>query len=292
MILEMISMDSYEKIPGMIMKIQALKGGMSKAEQQVCDYIVAHPEEVIYLSVSELASASGVSDATVIRASQKIGSSSYQELKISLAQDIVTPLQAVNEEISEADPPKTVLEKVFQSALHTLNFTYNMLKADEIVLAAEKLMGARRIAICGLGNSSAIAADTQHKLMRLGLSASAYSDSHLQIIGASSMSKGDVLFAISHSGSSKDIVRVAEIAKENGAYVISLTSLGINPLSDIADLALYTASNETHYRAVALSSRIAQMAIVDAIYTFIALKKPDAVEGFYKLEKNLGDTKY
>ena len=148
-------MDSYEKIPGMIMKIQALKGGMSKAEQQVCDYIVAHPEEVIYLSVSELASASGVSDATVIRASQKIGSSSYQELKISLAQDIVTPLQAVNEEISEADPPKTVLEKVFQSALHTLNFTYNMLKADEIVLAAEKLMGARRIAICGLGNSSA-----------------------------------------------------------------------------------------------------------------------------------------
>ena len=228
MILEMISMDSYEKIPGMIMKIQALKGGMSKAEQQVCDYIVAHPEEVIYLSVSELASASGVSDATVIRAS----------------------------------------------------------------LAAEKLMGARRIAICGLGNSSAIAADTQHKLMRLGLSASAYSDSHLQIIGASSMSKGDVLFTISHSGSSKDIVRVAEIAKENGAYVISLTSLGINPLSDIADLALYTASNETHYRAVALSSRIAQMAIVDAIYTFIALKKPDAVEGFYKLEKNLGDTKY
>ena len=76
MILEMISMDSYEKIPGMIMKIQALKGGMSKAEQQVCDYIVAHPEEVIYLSVSELASASGVSDATVIRASQKICSSS------------------------------------------------------------------------------------------------------------------------------------------------------------------------------------------------------------------------
>ena len=107
-------MDNSAKVPGMVMKIQALRDGMSKSEQHVCDYIIAHPEKVIYLSVSELAAASGVSDATVIRASQKIGSSSYQDLKISLAQDIVTPLQAVNEEISEADSPNTVLEKVFQ----------------------------------------------------------------------------------------------------------------------------------------------------------------------------------
>ena len=285
-------MGNSTKVPGMVMKIQAIKDGMSKSEQLVCDYIIGHPEEVIYLSVSKLASASGVSDATVIRASQKIGSNSYQDLKISLAQDIVTPLQAVNEEVTESDSPKTVLEKVFQGTLHTLNFTYNTLSVDDVDLAAEKLLHANRIAICGLGNSSAIAADLQHKLMRLGLNASAYSDNHLQIIGVSSISSRDVLCAISHSGSSKDIVRAAKIAKENGAFVISLTSLGHNPLSDIADLSLYTASNETQYRAVALSSRIAQMAIVDAIYTFIALKKPDAVEGFYRIEKNLGETKY
>ena len=285
-------MDNSAKVPGMVMKIQALRDGMSKSEQRVCDYIIAHPEKVIYLSVSELAAASGVSDATVIRASQKIGSSSYQDLKISLAQDIVTPLQAVNEEISEADSPNTVLEKVFPGTLHTLNFTYNTLSADDITQASEMLLHAKRIVICGLGNSSAIAADLQHKLMRLGLNASAYSDNHLQIIGVSSIGSDDVLFAISHSGSSKDIVRAAKIAKGNGAFVISLTSLGNNPLSEFANLALYTASNETQYRAVALSSRIAQMAIVDAIYTFIALKKPDAVEGFYKIEKNLGETKY
>ena len=46
-------------------------------------------DRVIYLSVSELAAKSGVSDATVVRTSQKIGSRSYQDLKISLAQDIV-----------------------------------------------------------------------------------------------------------------------------------------------------------------------------------------------------------
>lgn len=285
-------MINKSSVPGMVMKIKAIMNTMSKSEQLVCEYIISHPEEVIHLSVAELANASGVSDATVIRTSQKIGNDSYQDLKLSLAQDIVTPLQAVNEAVSEADPANIILEKVFQSTLHTLDFTYNILNVNDIDMAAEKLMKARRICICGLGNSHAIAADMQHKLIRLGLDATAYADSHLQIIGVSSTTPEDVVFAISHSGSSKDIVRVAEIAKENGTFVISITCLGNSPLSDISDIALHTASNETQYRAVALSSRIAQMAIVDAIYTFIALRKPDATEGFYKLERHLSSTKY
>lgn len=285
-------MQNSAGVPGMIMKIRALMSSMSRSEKIVCDYIIAHPEDVIHLSVSELAAASGVSDATVIRASQKIGSSSYQDLKISLAQDIVTPLQAINEDIKDADSPDTVLEKVFQSNLQAINLTYSALSPGMIEQAAEKLLHARRIHICGLGNSHTVAMDMQHKLMRLGLNASAYADSHLQIIGISSSTDEDVLCAISHSGSSKDIVRAAEIAHSNGTFVISLTALGRSPLSDIADLSLHTAASETQYRAVALSSRVAQLTIVDAIYTFIALKKEDAIEGFYKVEANLSDTKY
>mgnify|MGYP000767677980 FL=1 len=77
-----------DKTPAMILKIQAMRAAMSKSELLVCDYIIQHPDEVIYLSVSELAAKSGVSDATVVRTSQKIGSRSYQDLKISLAQDL------------------------------------------------------------------------------------------------------------------------------------------------------------------------------------------------------------
>lgn len=134
--------------------------------------------------------------------------------------------------------------------------------------------------------------DMQHKFMRLGLNATAYEDSHLQFIGVSFLTPQDVCCCISHSGSSKDIVRSAKIAKENGAFVISLTSVGRSPLSEIADLPLFTISRETQYKTAALSSRIAQLSIVDAIYTFIALKNPNTIEGFFKVEKNLSDTKY
>ena len=285
-------MTNNSNMPATLLRIESKKPSMSKSELLVCDYIIQHPEEVIYLSVSELAKRSGVSDATVIRASQKIGSSSYQDLKITLAQDIVTPLQAVNEEIAPEDSVPVVVEKVFQSILHTLNYTYKIQDIPLLEKTADVLLQAKRICICGMGNSHAIAADLQHKLLRLGLDAVAFSDSHLQIIRSSFLKEGDVLFAISHSGSSRDIVHAASVARENGAIVLSLTSMGTSPLADISHIALHTASNETRYRRVALSSRLAQMAVIDVLYTLIALKKEDSVEGFFHVEKALVQTKY
>ncbi len=285
-------MEIINKTPDMLVKIQGIKDKMSKSELRVCDYIIQHPDEVIYLSVSELALKSGVSNATVIRTSQKIGSSSYQDLKISLAQDIVTPMQAVNEEITQTDPPEVITDKVFRGVFNTLNLTYKIQDSTKLDKAADILLAAGKICICGLGNSHAIAADIQHKLMRLGLNATAYADNHLQVISSSFLTPGDVLFAVSHSGSSRDVVHAAEIALSNGAKVISLTNVGRSPLADISDVALHTASNETKYRNVALSSRLAQMALVDVIYTMIALKKPDTLDGFFRIEKGLVSTKY
>ena len=285
-------MDISNNSLAIMARINAMRDNMSRSELLVCDYIVRHPEEVIYLSVSELASRSGVSDATVIRASQKLGVRSYQDLKITIAQDLVSPLQAVNEEITVDDTASTVTEKVFQGILHTLDMTYKIQDAALLDRAANVLLHAERICVCGLGNSHAIAADIQHKFMRLGLNATAYADNHLQVICSSFMKDGDVLFSVSHSGSSRDVVHAAEIAKANGATIISLTNSGRSPLSDISDISLHTDSEETKYRRVALSSRIAQMAIVDVLYTMIALKKPDVTDGFFRIEKELVNTKY
>jgi alkyldihydroxyacetonephosphate synthase len=120
----------------------------------------------------------------------------------------------------------------------------------------------------------------------------AHSDSHMQAIVCSNLSNEDVLFAISHSGSSKDIVDSTRIAKSQGAKTISLTNIGVSPLNKITDIQLYTASKETKYRIVAMSSRIAQMAVIDSIYTIIAARTPTVVETFRKIEKMLNPKKY
>lgn len=279
--------------PALIMKMKELLPDLSKSEKRVVGYIIEHPEEVIHLSVSGLAEKSGVSDATVVRACRRIGMTGYQDLKVTLAQDIVSPLQSIHEEITDSDSHATILDKVFQSTIHTLQFTHDTIKVDNITRASELICNSKHVAIIGLGNSNSVAIDAMHKLMRLGINAHAYTDSHMQMIRASYLGEGDLVLAISHSGSSKDVVDAAFEAKRNGAKIISLTNIGKTPLGEIADVQLMTASKESMYRIVAIASRVAQMAIIDTIYTIIAMKrKNSSVETFRNIEKALEIKKY
>lgn len=281
-----------ERSPALLLKMRAMRELFSAAERRVLDYILANPDKVIYLSVAGLADLSGVSDATVVRTCQKLGLAGYQELKVTLAQDLVTPLQNIHEEVRAEDDAAAILDKVVQSTIHTLTLTHDTVKAETLEAAACAILGARRVCIYGLGNSHAVALDLQHKLNRLGLDAAAFTDPHLQAINASYCGPGDLVFAISHSGSSRDIVDSVRIARARGARIITLTSMGVSPLQREADIALFTASQETRYRIVALSSRIAQITLVDVIYTIAAMRKEGAVEGFHRVEQALQAKKY
>ena len=278
--------------PALIIKLKALMPKVSKSEQRVLDFICQNPEKIIRFSISELAESCGVSDATVIRACRSAGASGYQELKVNLAQDIVLPIQNINEEISFDDDSRTIIEKVFQSTLNTLQYTRSTLDIGHLEKAVDCLLAADKIMIVGLGNSRSIALDLLHKFMRLGLNAVVYQDTHIDTIGASFLKPGNCLFAISHSGSTKDVVDCAKIAHEQGAKVITLSNIGKSPLLKYSDIPLHTASNETKYRIAAIDSRVAQVVLIDCIYTMIAIRKSDSVQGFNKIEKALHVKKY
>ncbi len=281
------------RVPALVMKMRDLYDRLNTAEKKVIQYVIDHPQEVVSLSVSDLADKCGSSEATVVRACRSVGMKGYQDMKLSLIQNIVTPLQNIHEGISEADTASAVLDKIFQSTIHTLNYTRDVIDIKAIEEAVSLIMQARRIDVFGLGNSHAIALDAQHKFMRLGLNVAAFADSHMQSISSAFLAKGDVVIAISHSGSSRDVIEAAGVARENGAKVISISNIGTSPLSKISDVSLFTASNETKYRIVAVASRHAQMAIIDVIYTLVAMRKgEEAVKGFKRVEVALEDKKY
>lgn len=284
--------ENNAKGSALLLRIQSLLSGMSNAEQKVASYVISNPNDVISLSVAGLAEASGVSDATVIRACKALGFASYPDFKVSLAMDIVTPIQAIHEEINPGDGTAEIIQKVFKGNMYTLECTLSAINADSVERAAKAIKSARRVIILGLGNSNSVALDLLHKLMRLGIDAQAYTDSHLQTIAAVNAEADDLVFAISHSGSSIDIVDSSKIAKANGAFIISLTNIGSSPLSKVSDISLFTVSNETKYRIVALSSRIAQMAIIDSIYTVIACNYPAVTDNFRQIERALDVKKY
>ncbi|MGN0179282.1 MAG: MurR/RpiR family transcriptional regulator [Monoglobaceae bacterium] len=273
------------------LNIKMIYNKLGKAEKQIADWIFENPGKIISLSIVELAEQCGCSEATIVRFSKHLGLSGYQELKISLASE--GGGTAVSTHILADDSAYQMYEKVCNDIYLSLEKTKKSLNPEALELAAKKICNANKIFIFGLGNSASVALDASHKFLRAGLNAFAYSDNHMQVIGASHLSKNDVAIAISHSGSSKDIVDALKIAKEHGATTITITNTGKSPILKCSDIVLSTAADETTYNILALNSRIAQLSIIDSLYFYIVYNRSaDALESIKNTEHALLSKKY
>lgn len=256
-------------------RIRSAYSQFSEKERQVADYILEHSNKIIHSTINQVADDLNVADATVFRFCKRIGFKGFQAMKIALAAEIVNPIQDIHETISESDSSKEIAEKVLRSNIRTLEDTFHILNNQTIEQAVQALLDAQHIEFYGNGGSGIIAMDAQHKFIRTGLRTTAYSDAHLQIMSSSQLSSADVAVLISHSGTNKDMLRVADIARQTGATTIAITNLATSPLSKKVDIPLYTVSQETDFRSEALASRIAQLSLVDALYVNIMIARKD-----------------
>ena len=256
--------------------IRAKYDEMGPGERRIADMLISNPSSILPLSITEFAKCADCGNATLVRFSKRLGLDGYKELKLVVAQEMST-LSNPQEEITSDDTCYSMFTKRLYYIMDTLEKTRFSLKPEDINLAAKKIMHAKQIVLFGLGNSAAIAHDAQHKFLRLGLNASAYSDNHMQTIVASHLTSDCVAIGISHSGRSIDVVDALKFARISGATTICITSLGSSPITEVCDICLYTNSKETQHSILAMSSRFAQLAIFDAIYTYIVANSDKAV---------------
>lgn len=272
--------------------IRTLYDDMGRSEKRIADYILSNTQSIIEMSISELASKCGSGDATVVRFSRRLGFTGYQALKLGIAAEI-SSVSAIDRTINKTDSCYEIFQKRINDILISLKNTESVLNHTQLELAAKSIMAAKKIYIFGLGNSSAIAMDATHKFLRLGLNAQSCCDNHLQTIIASHLDKDSVAIGISHSGSSKDIVEALQVAKNNNAKTICITNYGNSPILAVSDIRLFTQSEETKRSILAMSSRIAQLTIFDAIYTYIVVNRGEkAVDAIYNTEDALKYKKY
>jgi len=272
-----------------IINIKLQYNNMGKAEKKIADLLLKQPKSILPLSIVDFAEVCGVGEATVVRFSRRLGLDGYQQLKISIAQEEdPTP---VNENITESDSAADVFSKVCNDVYNSLEKTKLTVKDDALEDFCKFVMSAKDIYVFGLGNSAPVALDATHKFLRLGIRAQAYTDNHMQAIVASHISEGDLALAISHSGSSRDIIETMRLAKENGAKTVAITNNGKSPIDKYCDIMLHTISDETNYRILGLSSRISQLAIIDAVYSYLVCHLPSAKESIKKTETALQQKK-
>ncbi|HTJ27856.1 MAG TPA: MurR/RpiR family transcriptional regulator [Candidatus Limnocylindria bacterium] len=281
------------KVPGSFIRLQGAYSGLRAAEQRVADFILAHPDELIYLTVTELAERTNTSESTVVRLCQKIGYKGYQEFKIVLARDLVEPTTEIYAAIEPNDDVQTVKQKVFQANAQALRDTIEVLDDGELQKAVDALTKARRVDIYGVGGSGPLALDAYHKFLKLGMQAVALSDGDLMAMSSALLGPGDVAFGISHTGASRDVTDALNRAKSGGATTICITHRSSSPITKVSDIVLVTAAKQTAFRSDASSSRIAQLTIIDTLYVGVAHNNHDkAIDMIEKTREATASKRY
>lgn len=193
-----------------------------------------------------------------------------------LTQEKDFPAISIHENIQEDDTNLTKAQKVFDSNISTLTDTRKLLTEKDLNQAVTYITAARRLYFFGVGGSEIIATDAYHKFLRSPATVYHSTDYHIQLMEASLMTEEDCAILISHTGKSKETIRIAEIIKRTGAKIIVLTSYARSPLAAFGDVVFIAISEETEFRSEALASRISQLSILDSLYVILMFSQADA----------------
>ena len=248
---------------------------LTQREKKIVDFIRENGDSFLNDTITEFSEKVGVSDATMVRFCKHLKYKGYQDFKVHYARTMIPAEKQYNPGLDRDDDPSIICSKVFNSEVSVLSRTLLELDVKVLEQIAEKLRNANKIVIFGTGGSLNVAKDALHKFMKIGLMIYVYEDTDLQHMAASLLKNGDVALIISHSGGNVSTLQCLEIAKNGGAFTVALTGLGKSPIAGAADLAVHIASEKTIYQSESVSTRIAQLAVLDTLVGMAALADYD-----------------
>lgn len=244
------------------------------SERKIASYILENPHEAVSLTASELGKKSLTSGAAVVRLCKSLNLKGFQDLKIRIAGDLQKTQHQGLRDIEPNESPVSIIEKMTANSMETIRETAELLNIEELTKAMEAIRNAGHVHFFGVGASSIIAADAQQKFIRINKQATAFTDHHMAATTLANSKESDVLVGISFSGETLEVAKLLELANERNMTTISLTKYGTSPVSEQADIKLFTsATKEPTFRSGATSSRIAQLQVIDILFMCVASKQ-------------------
>jgi RpiR family carbohydrate utilization transcriptional regulator len=261
-----------------LIRLRGLYPSLKTALQKVADLVLQQPEMVIYVSVNAVAAAAGVSEATVMRFCRTLGFKGFQDFKIALARELVTSPQFPPEEKGSDDGPAAIMRQVFHSGSAALQDTLEVLDPEAARQAAEALLQARRALIVGVADAAPLVSYAVNRFFLLGIDVHGYTDGYNLLMAVSLAGPQDVLLAISHLGSNREVVEAAQVAREADARVIAITNNSLSPLSRVSNLVLTTASQEPHIQQEGMATFHCRAFIIDCLFALMVQARPQQVQ--------------
>lgn len=253
----------------LIASLRAAAGDMTPALARVAETVLAQPDATLRQSITELAETSGSSEASVMRFCRDQGFSGFQDFKLALAKELAT-----DERARDNGSPSDDIQRLVETAITSLRETEQLIVREDVAVASRNLLDASVVECFGIAASAVTAQYLAYKMTRIGKFSRALGDAHLAVMAAGTAQPGTVQVVISSSGSTIDAVRVAELARSKGAFVIGISNRSKSPLIAVCDLALIASWPETPLTGGAFPSKISQLLIVDALVAEMTRQDP------------------
>lgn len=245
---------------------------LTNTEIKIAKYVLEHYEEMLGSNITELAEHAKVSDASVVRFCKSLGYKGYSDFKINAARDVVPQEKLFNPSLEESDDIFTICKKTFGSEISVLERTLASLDIQTLERAAQIIAQAEKVVLFGRGGNLLVGKDAQHKFLKIGVQVCVYDDVEMQLMSSSLMGENDAAICICHTGNSCHVMNCLKNAADNGAATIALVNQSKTPISKSADIVLYTACEKTIFQSESVSTRIAQLAVIDTLVAITALK--------------------
>ena len=259
----------------MLSTITSALPDLSPSQRRVGQWVLEHPREATRVTLARLANECQTSEPTVLRFCRHIGLGGFRELAIRLTEALSTPVAFVHRDVGPNDSSADAAIKVMDASIQSLIEMRAQLSSMPIDEAVRAMQSARQIAFAGLGASGHVARDASHKFFRLGIPCTSLTDTTMILQFAAIAHASDVIVLLSHTGRWKEFARAARLARDRGATVIAIT----NPESGIAreaGLLFPCRLIEDTSVFTPMSSRLAQLALLDAIQVALALAQGES----------------
>ena len=260
-------------------RIRSVYNQFTRVEKKVADYIMEHPGEVIFMSITELSDACGVGETSVFRFCRTMGMGGYQEFKMRFSLSMQTDVgkeDVLTGAITPWDDLNALVQKVLQTEQRALSETAALLDVKELDRAVDYLSQALRIIFFGVGASFTAALKTSHKFLRIEPKVNCVNDAHTQAMLAATMSAEDVAVVFSYSGSTKDMCDTLSIASQRGVPVILVTHFPKSAGAEFATVVLQCGCNESPLQSGSVAAKVGQLFLIDCMFYGFCCHKPEA----------------
>lgn len=269
-------------------KVKSIFDQLSNAERNAAQYFLNNANSIFDKPIAVLAKESQTTQAAWVRFCKSLGFKGLKELKKSFFVQIQMPASentyenyTVYSDINGYKSVEEISTNVMQSGICAITDTVKLIDSATMEKAAKSIMKAHSVKLFGVSASALVAEDFYYKLLRIGKNACFSKDSHVQLTYAANISPADAAVIISHSGATAEIIEILDAVKKRGAVGIAVTRFSKKNYLNNADIILYSSAPEIYRRSGAMSSRIAQLTVIDVLFSTIAH------QNYQVIEKNL-----